>query len=107
MQALSAGGTDFAARLGTMAERWYKTVYAVESQNVHSANAPQYLSYDASTDTFSIDWQPTVQEVADVLKKGTDLFLACIVELSNRFEFGWDTSRHISRFRTAIDEWGS
>lgn len=78
---------NFAASLGPVFRRWYRSVYAQDSAFIHQSDATSYLEL-TKDGNFAPRLFTSAKEVSGVLHRAAVLYLGCIDELNKRFRFG-------------------
>lgn len=101
------GILDFAESLGASFHRWYRTVYAGDSQHVHQSDAMSYLIKRESKDTFSPRWFTSAADIRNTLLYAATIYLLCVAELDKRFRFGASATERIGQFNDKIGQWST
>jgi hypothetical protein len=79
---------DFAESLGKHFLALYRSIYAVDSQNVHQSDAFDYVEVDDACNHFEPKWHTSPDKVRWALRQASMVFLGCVIELEKRFRFG-------------------
>ena len=88
---------NFAASLGPVFRRWYRSVYATDSSFVHQTDITTYLEITADGN-FAPRRFTSAKEVSGVLVRAATLFLGCLAELHKRFRFGTAATENLRAF---------
>lgn len=95
---------NFAASLGLVLQRWYRSVYAADSAFVHQSDIQTFLDI-TEEGNFTPRIYTSAGQVSGVLHRSAMLYLGCIVEMNKRFRFGDEAVQSISEFDQHLKNW--